>query len=119
MDSILVYVKSLLGIVAEYDVFDPIIIGYINNAFSILSQLGIGPKGGFYILDSSALWSDYEISGEMLESVKMFVYLKTKILFDPPANSFTLESLNNQAKELEWRLHVDSDPSIIVNTTEE
>lgn len=112
MNSILTSIKLLLGLVEEYEPFDVQIIMCINNAFSILSQLGVGPSNGFSILDKSANWSDYEIAGDMLESVKMYVFIKTKLLFDPPSNSFTLDSLKTQASELEWRLNVDSDPPV-------
>lgn len=119
MNSILTSIKLLLGLVEEYEVFDSQIIMCINSAFAILTQLGVGPSTGFSILDKSANWSDYTISGELIEALKMYVFIKTKMLFDPPSNSFTLDSLKNQASELEWRLLVDSDPPVEQDSVEE
>ena len=44
MDSILTSIKKLLGIAEEYEHFDPDIVMYINSAFSVLTQLGVGLK---------------------------------------------------------------------------
>lgn len=49
MDSILTSVKKLLGLPADYEAFDPDIIMYINTVLMILSQMGVGPKEGFYL----------------------------------------------------------------------
>ena len=53
MDSILTSIKKLLGIAEEYEHFDPDIVMYINSAFSVLTQLGVGPEEGFRIEDAS------------------------------------------------------------------
>lgn len=41
-----------------------------------------------------------------LDSVISFVYLKIKLVFDPPTNSAVLESMNRTIGELEWRINV-------------
>ena len=51
MNSILTSVKKLLGLPADYEAFDPDIIMYINTVLMILSQMGVGPKEGFFISD--------------------------------------------------------------------
>ena len=108
MDSILTSVKKLLGIAEEYDSFDADIIMHINSVFSILTQLGIGPEGGFSIKDASALWSDFISNRSNAELIKSYVYLKTKLLFDPPLSSSVLESYKRLTDELEWRINVIS-----------
>lgn len=109
MDSILTSVKKMLGIAEDYEHFDTDIIMHINTVFSILLQLGVGPTSGFSITDSSAVWTDF-ITDSRLEMVKTYVYMKVRLMFDPPQSSALIESINNQIKELEWRLNVAVDP---------
>ena len=106
MDSILTSIKKLLGPEEDYEHFDVDIIIHINTAFAILTQLGIGPAEGFKIQDSTAIWEDFisEDSKEF-ESVKTYIYLKVKLVFDPPSNSTVIQSMENTIKELEWRLN--------------
>lgn len=110
MDSILTSIKNLLGIVEECTDFDQIIIMHINSVFSILNQLGVGPAAGFSIEDDSAVWSDFIGNDSRLSDVKSFVYLKVRMLFDPPLSSAVAESMNRLASELEWRINVTVDP---------
>lgn len=108
-DSILISIKKLLGIGAEYNVFDTDIIIHINTAFSTLSDLGVGPSGGFSINDDKTTWSSYIQDDKIFESVKTYIYLRVKILFDPPLNSSVLETMKESIKELEWRLNVNAE----------
>lgn len=110
MDSILTSIKNLLGIIEECTDFDQIIIMHINSVFSILNQLGVGPATGFSIEDDSAVWSDFIDNDPRLSDVKSFVYLKVRMLFDPPLSSAVAESMNRLASELEWRINVAVDP---------
>lgn len=110
MDSILTSIKNLLGIIEECTDFDQIIIMHINSVFSILNQLGVGPTDGFSIEDDSAVWSDFIGNDPRLSDVKSFVYLKVRMLFDPPLSSAVAESMNRLASELEWRINVAVDP---------
>lgn len=105
-DSILLTIKKLLGIGDDYEYFDEDIIIHINSVLMILNQLGIGPVTGFSISDESATWSDFVDNLSMLEAVRSYVYIKVRLLFDPPTSSFTITALENQIKELEWRLNV-------------
>ena len=106
MESILTSIKKLLMIADDYDHFDPDIIMHINSVFMTLTQLGVGPSEGFIIEDDSATWSDFIEDPVKLQAVKSYIYLKVRLLFDPPSSSAVLESFNNQAKEYEWRLMI-------------
>lgn len=106
-ESILTSIKKLLGIAAEYTNFDTDIIIHINTVFTTLKQLGVGPIQGFRIKDKSNIWSEFVKEEEYLDSVKTYVYLKVKLVFDPPLNSSVMESMKQEIKELEWRLNVD------------
>jgi hypothetical protein len=106
MGSILTTIKKLLGIAEEYEHFDPDIIMHINSVFMILTQLGVGPAEGFSIEDEQAVWTDFVSDTTKYEAVKSYVYLKVKLLFDPPLSSAVMESINRMIGELEWRLNV-------------
>lgn len=110
MESILLSIKKLLGITEEYEHFDADIIIHINSVFSILTQLGVGPSDGFSISDNNAVWSDFIPEKNKIEFVKSYVYLKVKLLFDPPQSSAVVESINRMISELEWRITVAVDP---------
>jgi len=107
MDSILTSIKKVLGIVEADTAFDTDIIIHINSVFMILNQLGVGPI--FSIQDKFESWSDYIPDSEKLELMKSYMYLKVKLLFDPPISSAVLESTNRQISEFEWRLNAAAD----------
>lgn len=109
MESILTSIKKLLGIAEEYTHFDSDLIMHINSVFMILDQLGIGPKGGFMIEDETATWSDFIGWNSSYEAVKSYMYLKVKLLFDPPLSSAVIESTNRMISEYEWRLNVQAE----------
>lgn len=104
--SILTSIKKLLGIEEDYTHFDTDIVMHINSAFMSLNQLGVGPTAGFRIEDKEAEWSEFVGERLDLESVKSYVYLKTRLVFDPPQTSFLIDAIKDQIKELEWRLNV-------------
>lgn len=106
MESILTSIKKLLGIDEEYTQFDSDIIMHINSVFLNLTQLGVGPSEGFQIEDDSDTWEDFIGDSNQLQAVKSYVYLKVKLLFDPPLSSSVIESMNRMIAELEWRLNV-------------
>lgn len=107
--SILTSIKKLLGIAEDYTEFDEDIITHINSVFLNLTQLGVGPEEGFMIEDDTAAWEDFINDSIQLQAVKTYVYLKVKLLFDPPLSSSVTESINRMIAELEWRLNVAVD----------
>lgn len=109
MDSILTSIKKLLGIAEEYTQFDEDIIMHINTVFLNLTQLGVGPEEGFAIENDAASWEDFINDNTQLQAAKTYVYLKVKLLFDPPLSSSVIESMNRMIAELEWRLNVAVD----------
>lgn len=109
MDSILTSIKKLLGIAEEYEHFDSDLIMHINSVFMVLNQLGVGPAEGFSITDKTETWEDFTQNNLMIQSVKSYVYLKVRLLFDPPSSSAVMESINRQISELEWRLNLSVD----------
>lgn len=111
MSSILEDVKKMIGPSASYDVFDTELIIHINSVFSILKQMGVGPQDEtFKITGANEQWYDFFEEGENLEMVKTYVFLKVRLIFDPPQSSSVTEAYNRQISELEWRLNVEVDP---------
>lgn len=106
MDSILTSIKKLLGITEEYTHFDTDIIMHINSVFMVLTQLGVGPKEGFMIYDDTSIWDDFITESMNFEAVKSYMYLKVRLLFDPPQSSAAIESMNRMINEFEWRLNL-------------
>lgn len=106
MESILNSVKSFIGISEEETHFDTDVIITINSLFSILRQLGVGPEETFSIIDDKSVWNDFTNDDPDYSEVKTYVQLKTKLIFDPPANSNMLNAMKETISEIEWRLTV-------------
>lgn len=110
-DSILLSIKKKLGLDPEFKDFDVDVTIAINTALSILQQLGVFGEAPFSITGEEQLWSQFIPDGRNLETVKSFVFIRTKLLFDPPQSSFVLSSYKEQLKELEWRIYIECDPT--------
>lgn len=109
-ESILDTIKKLLGLDPEYTVFDTDIIVYINSTLMTLNQLGVGIDPEFQVSSNRDTWRDFlgpDVKDQ--QALPTYVYLKVRLLFDPPASSFGQEALRKQAEEFEWRLNVQSD----------
>lgn len=106
MDSILTSVKKMLGIEAEYKHFDNDLIMHINSVLLILNQIGVGPKTPFVITGEDETWVDFFADNTPIELVKSYVYLKTRLLFDPPTTGVLHEAMERQVTEFEWRLNI-------------
>lgn len=116
MESILTSIKKLLGISEDETHFDTDVIIHINSVLMVLTQMGVGPSTGFTIVDKDDFWSDFIPDGQNLESVKSYVYMRVKLLFDPPLSSSVIESMNRMISELEWRLNVAADTTTTDST---
>lgn len=83
---------------------------HINSVFSILGQMGVGPKKGFAISGADEKWSDFlEDDPGRLALVKSYMHLKVRLLFDLPTASSAVDAMNRQISEFEWRLFVAAD----------
>lgn len=108
--SILDSTKKSLGVPTDYDVFDPDIIMHINTVMSTLYQLGVGPTTPFTIDDNSETWEQFLAEDtSVLAMVRSYVYIRVKLLFDPPTTSFAIDALKKTAEEYEWRLNVQAE----------
>lgn len=111
MSSILDDVKHALGLLPAGTAFDSDIVMHINTCFATLNQLGVGPELGFQISDNEAQWEDF-ITDMRLNGVKSYIFLRVRLLLDPPQVGFVISSMDRQIQELEWRLMVEADPPL-------
>ena len=108
-ESILMSIKKLLNVDETDDAFDVDIGMLINSQFMTLAQLGIGPAEGFSVHDADVTWSDFSDDKTLIDAVKEFIYLKVRMIFDPPASSVVADAYNSRIHEVEWRLNVQAE----------
>lgn len=105
MDSILNSIKKLHGISPEDTGFDTDIIIHINSTLMKLNRLGVGPSEGFYIEDSTTTWDEYVPDNKIVsKAIQSYVYIKVRLVFDPPASPTVVEALKSAAQEDEWTI---------------
>lgn len=109
-ESILKTIKQLIGCPDDFEQFDLDLIVHINSSFATLTHLGVGPKEGYRITGADNVWSEFEDDAKKLSLIKDYVYIKTRLLFDPPISGSLMDSLKEQLKEMEWRLYMLYDP---------
>ena len=110
MNSILTSTKKRLGMTEEYECFDEDIIAGINTVLATLNQIGVGPPEGFAIEDKNTEWSEFVSDNNvLLNLVKTYVYLKVRLVFDPPQSSAVMSSIDSQIKEIEWRIYTEAE----------
>lgn len=107
MDSILSSIKDSLGIDESDKGFDNEIKPLINRTFLSLMQLGIKPIGAPRITSELDTWNDKFGERDDLDAIQTYVYLKVRLVFDPPTNSSVIEVIKEDIKELEWRLNAN------------
>ena len=108
-ESILITIKKKLGLSKDYTAFDTDVITNINTSLMRLGQLGVGPSTGFRITGPDEKWSDFIGRRIDLEGIKDFIYMKARIVFDPPSSAAALQALKEEIKELEFCIGVQVD----------
>lgn len=102
-DSILDTVKKFCNVSPDDDSFDVDILVDLNTAFGVLYQLGATKDSGFMVTDGTMNWDDYTSDKLLLNFVRGYVCIKTKLVFDPPTGA-ALTAYEEKASELEWRI---------------
>ena len=106
-NSILNSIKKMLNVAPDDSSFDTDIKIGINAALANLIQIGTGPNGGFVITGPDETWSSYLGDDyKLIEQAKTYVFLKTKLLFDPPEHAYVIDMMEQQANEMAWRLSI-------------
>lgn len=103
-ESILLTIKKLLHIPEDYNDFDHDILVHTNSAIATLHQLGVGPSEGYVVQDEENKWSEFQVQGITLQNVRTYIYLRVRLVFDPPTNAFLVSSMEKQVQELDFRL---------------
>lgn len=113
--SILDSTKTALGITEAQHAFDSTLILHINTVLADLTQLGVGPAAGFEIMSNAEIWTDFLGPRPELNAVKSYVYLRVRLLFDPPDIGFVLTAMKEQIDKMEWKINVLVDHTILVD----
>lgn len=108
-DSILGTIKTMLGLTSDVEAFDQELITHINSVFTILNQLDIGPDAGFMIYGYDEVWGNFVEDVTLTTMVREFIYLKVRMIFDPPASSVVSDAFNQRIAELEWRMNIQAE----------
>lgn len=106
-ESILKSVKKALNVPADYEAFDLDVLMHTNSVFSTLNQLGVGPELGFMIEDDVPTWDAFLGNDPRLNNIKTYVFLRVRMLFDPPSTGYHTTAMQDQIRELEWRINVN------------
>ena len=104
-ESIFNSIKKMLGLSSDYYAFDTEILIHINSVFALLHQVSELLQADFRITGPNETWGDYIGNAAVVEFVRTFVYLRVRMLFDPPTGA-VLDAMKDQIRELEWRLSI-------------
>jgi len=119
VESILDTIKPMVGVEVENTSFDVVLIPFINSALSVITQLGVGPVGGFRIIDKTKTWAELLGTRTDLDIVITNIYCRVRLWFDPPTNSFLVTALKDQVVETDWRIESWHDPKMVLAATYE
>jgi hypothetical protein len=106
-DIILDGVKRMLEIEQDTTEFDLDISTHVNSAFFSLYQLGIGPDTPFYI-DATTTWELF-VTKVPKTIILDYLFMKTKMVFDPPTSSSVIDAYKDRIAELEFRMNIYTD----------
>lgn len=110
-ESILQTIKRMIGPSMLSNEFDTDLVVHINSVLFDLNELGVGPTEGFVVTGDTETWEDFlGPNVKNLEAVKTFIYLKVKMIFDPPTIGGVINAYEKLIKEYEWRINVMVDP---------
>lgn len=103
-ESILDSIKKVCGMEADYTAFDEDLLLHINSEFAVLNQVGVGPATGYSIQNKDNVWAELLEGENRLNMVKSYIYLKMRLLFDPPGTPPLITAYEKQADMFFWRI---------------
>lgn len=107
-ESVLRTIKELIIGDNDDTTFDPELIVHINSSLSRLYELGV-TKDAIRIRGEADTWNMILGDSEKFENVKQYIYISTKLIFDPPSSSYVLTYLKEERDKLEWLLNVKAE----------
>lgn len=102
--SILKTIRKRIGPSADYDIFDTDLIININSSFARLCQLGVGPSKPFKIESDDEEWDEFRMDPDQISDVQQYIFLKARLVFDPPQNATVVNLIKEEIEKLEWLL---------------
>ena len=108
-DNILASIKKMNNVLEDDKSFDQDLILYINSVLMVIMQEWHGMDHAFRLEDGTETWDDLLGDDVDYEGVKELIGLKVRLMFDPPTSSTVLQAINDQIKDLEWRMYVWKD----------
>jgi len=107
--SILQDVRVACNLEENDDAFDGQLIQLTNTMLFRSAQIGVGKKG-FAIDGIGQRWTDFvSESFSEFESLKTYIGLRVRLIFDPPENGAVREVFEKTADELEWCIYSEAD----------
>ena len=106
-DSILLSIKKMLGMEPEFTQFDSDIILHINTIIQVLYQIGLDIPDGFTVIDQNNLWTEYIKDPrytKITSLIKQYIFLRVRMMFDPPSLQTLSTSIQESNKETQWRI---------------
>lgn len=95
----------MLGLTEEQTEYDEDILMHINTTLGMLSQLGVDVPDDFVVSSENQQWNEITTDSKMIRLLKEYMYLKIRIIFDPPTGS-VLDAVEKVISELEWRISI-------------
>lgn len=105
-ENILLTIKAMLGLGENQNEFDQELMIYINGALFTITELGVGDPT-FQIKTGDEVWNDFLKDQDDVNIIKEIVYLRVRLIFDPPSSQFVADALQKKLDEDEWRLIVE------------
>ena len=103
MSTILSDIKKVIGAEDFDDEFDVDILIYINGELSKLCQVAILNDSAIPI-DKDTEWKKLSDDRKLLNLIRNYLSIKTKLEFDPPESSVVANTYDKLASEYEWRI---------------
>lgn len=103
--SVMSDIKEMLGPDID-DAFNPAIVIHINSALSKLASVGACDRNARIGSEGTETWEDlFPDTQDAIPMAKTYIYYMTRLGFDPPQNSFLIDSFKSLADEEYWRIN--------------
>lgn len=103
-DNILDMIRTMI---ATDEAYDQDLLFHINSALHVVAQLGVGDVT--FTATPASTWGDFTTDERLLGVIKDYVYVRTRLEFDPPSNGYTVEVYKERQKEYENRILYEVD----------
>lgn len=118
MTSILDTIKQMLGIDPTDTSFDSELIVFINSSLSTVQKFGVGVEG-YKISGQTNTWVEFVGDRTDIEELKTNIYLRVRLIFDPPSNSFAVKAIQDQINEGNFYLELYRTKPIVEEVIDE